>query len=227
MEIITRESSTCMDFSDALRALKDGKKLQRIGWNGSNMYVVMQKGYPQGIPCNKQTAEAWGINEGDKFVCRPYLQIRNPDDSHSMWVPSVGDILADDWVTVDILALDSTNDKTVDEWTELLENDEYKNREEFGFMEMLKVIGEGYAVTRKGWIGCGNILELCVYDSFMTKSVRKSLQDLYDPNKGDYGLSHYLCISNLANPWDVKSTTFNPLIHDVMSGDWIKVRKIR
>ncbi len=51
------------------------------------MFVVYQKGYPQGIPCNKQTAEAWGLNEGDLFVCNPYLQIRCVDGSHSMWVP--------------------------------------------------------------------------------------------------------------------------------------------
>lgn len=93
--------STCMDFSDALRAVKDGKKISRIGWNGKGMFVVYQKGYPKGIPCNKQTAEAWGINEGDLFICKPYLQIKNADGSHSMWVPSIGDVLADDWVTVE------------------------------------------------------------------------------------------------------------------------------
>lgn len=49
------------------------------GWNGKGMFVVYQKGYPQGIPCNKQTAEAWGLNEGDLFVCNPYLQIRCVD----------------------------------------------------------------------------------------------------------------------------------------------------
>lgn len=93
-------SSTCMDFSDALRAVKDGKKISRIGWNGKGMFVVYQKAYPQGIPCNKQTAEAWGMNEGDLFICNPYLQIKNADGSHSMWVPSIGDVLADDWVLV-------------------------------------------------------------------------------------------------------------------------------
>ena len=98
-EIKTKLS--CMDFSDALRAVKDGKRISRIGWNGKGMFVVYQKGYPEGIPCNKQTAEAWGLNEGDLFICKPYLQIKNADGSHSMWVPSIGDVLGDDWVIVE------------------------------------------------------------------------------------------------------------------------------
>lgn len=86
-----------MDFGEALRHLKCGNKLTRKGWNGKGMFIVYQKGYPNGIPCNKQTAEAWGLNEGDKFVCNPYLQIKNVDGSHSMWVPSINDCLATDW----------------------------------------------------------------------------------------------------------------------------------
>lgn len=90
-----REES--LDFSKALIYLKAGQKLTRTGWNGRNMFVVMQKAYPEGIPCNKQTAQAWGLKEGDLFKCNPYFQIKNADGSHSMWVPSVGDLLANDW----------------------------------------------------------------------------------------------------------------------------------
>lgn len=49
--------------------------MTRPGWNGKGLYVVMQKGYTEGIPCNQQTAEAWGMEEGDLFRCEPYLQI--------------------------------------------------------------------------------------------------------------------------------------------------------
>ena len=61
-----------------------------------------QKGYPQGIPCNKQTAEAWGMREGELFRCEPYLQISTVDGSHAMWVPSIRDCLADDWMIADV-----------------------------------------------------------------------------------------------------------------------------
>lgn len=86
-----------MNFGQALEHLKAGRKLQREGWNGKDMFVVYQKGYPQGIKCNKQTAEAWGLQEGDLFKVDPYLQIRKADGSHAMWVPSIGDVLAEDW----------------------------------------------------------------------------------------------------------------------------------
>ncbi len=90
-----------MTFGFALEALKKGRKVARDGWNGKGMFVVYQKGYPQGISCNRQTAEAWGIKEGNLFRCEPYLQIKMANGSHSMWVPSINDCLAEDWHIVD------------------------------------------------------------------------------------------------------------------------------
>jgi hypothetical protein len=96
-----REQTKNLSFGKAIQFLKRGSKMQRVNWNGKGMFVVYQKGYPQGIPCNKQTAEAWGMNEGDLFICNPYLQIKNVDGSHSMWVPSINDVLSEDWQVVD------------------------------------------------------------------------------------------------------------------------------
>ncbi len=90
-----------LTFGLAIEALKKGYKVARKGWNGKGMFVVYQKGYPKGIPCNKQTAVAWGINEGDLFKCEPYLQIKMVNGSHSMWVPSINDCLAEDWMIVE------------------------------------------------------------------------------------------------------------------------------
>lgn len=90
-----------MTFGYTIEALKIGKKVCRKGWNGKGMFVVYQKGYPQGIPCNKQTAQAWGINQDDLFKCEPYLQIKMANGSHSMWVPSINDVLAEDWQIVE------------------------------------------------------------------------------------------------------------------------------
>lgn len=89
-----------MDFGTALALVKQGFKIAREGWNGKGMFVVYQKAYPEGIPCNKQTAETWGMKEGDLFKCEPYLQINTVDGSHAMWVPSIRDCLAEDWVIV-------------------------------------------------------------------------------------------------------------------------------
>ena len=73
-----------MNFGTALELVKQGIKIAREGWNGKGLFVVYQKAYPEGIPCNKQTAEAWGMNEGDLFKCEPYLQINTVDGSHAM-----------------------------------------------------------------------------------------------------------------------------------------------
>lgn len=94
-------STEGMNFGDALLVLKQGKRVARKGWNGKNMSVAYQKGYPDGIPCNKNTAQAWGMEEGELFKCRPYLQMRCADGTFQMWLASQSDILADDWYIVE------------------------------------------------------------------------------------------------------------------------------
>lgn len=89
-----------MNFGQALEAMKLGSKVAREGWNGAGMFAALQKGYPDGIPCNKQTAEAWGLNEGDLFKVRPYFQLKTAQNDYAMWVPSGSDILAEDWTVV-------------------------------------------------------------------------------------------------------------------------------
>lgn len=84
----------------AVDLMKEGYKVTRAGWNGKGMYAAYQKGYPDGIPCNKQTAETWGLNEGDLFKCRPYLQLKCADGTYAMWTPSTSDVLAEDWMLV-------------------------------------------------------------------------------------------------------------------------------
>lgn len=89
-----------MNFSDALNACKDGFKITRIGWNGAGQYVVLQKGYPEGIPLNENTADATGIPEGTVCKFAPYLMIRNAQGVFVLWLASQGDLLAEDWKPV-------------------------------------------------------------------------------------------------------------------------------
>lgn len=90
-----------MSFGLAIEAAKMGKKIARAGWNGKGMWVIYRTGYPDGIPCNKNTADAVGIPEGTLFKVRPYLQMKCVDDSFQMWLASQSDILADDWYIVE------------------------------------------------------------------------------------------------------------------------------
>ena len=91
-----------LTFGLAIEAVKKGYRIARKGWNGKGLFIVYQKAYPQGIPCNYQTAIAWGLNEGDLFRCEPYLQIKMTNGSHSMWTPSINDCLAEDWYVVNL-----------------------------------------------------------------------------------------------------------------------------
>lgn len=89
-----------MDFSQALAAVKAGAKISRSGWSGHGMYVVFQKGYPDGIPINRNTAEATRQPEGT--VCRflPYLMMKTADPGAVFvpWLVSQTDLLAEDWI---------------------------------------------------------------------------------------------------------------------------------
>ena len=38
------------------------------------------------------------MEEGELFKCEPYMQINTVRGSHSMWVPSITDLFAADWV---------------------------------------------------------------------------------------------------------------------------------
>lgn len=90
-----------MDFGEALQALKDGRRVAREGWNGRGMFVVLQKGYPDGIAINGNTAEATGLPEGTVCRFRPYLMMYTVDGDFVPWVASQTDLLAADWSAVD------------------------------------------------------------------------------------------------------------------------------
>ena len=85
---------TGITFSDALELLKTGKKLQRDGWNGKGMFVFLVSG--SRFTVNR--APLLGIfPEGTEIEYRPHIDIKNVDGSISTWVPSIGDIMAEDW----------------------------------------------------------------------------------------------------------------------------------
>jgi hypothetical protein len=98
----TRRTAELVDFCTALYQCRgENKKISRDGWNASGQWVVYQHGYPDGIPINANTAEATGIPEGTECVFRPYLMLHCADGSFVPWQPTVSDVLARDWVTVE------------------------------------------------------------------------------------------------------------------------------
>ena len=88
-----------LDFSEALRACKAGKRIARAGWNGKGMFVFLQSGYPDGVPSCPKTAELMGIEPGTTIRVLPYLVMRTADMPLTIvpWVISQADALATDW----------------------------------------------------------------------------------------------------------------------------------
>lgn len=91
-----------LTFGLALEAAKSGKKVARSGWNAKGMFIVVQKGYPNGIDCNKNTSEAFGIPIGTIIKVTPYLMMKAADGTLvTGWLASQTDMLSEDWIIVD------------------------------------------------------------------------------------------------------------------------------
>ena len=97
---LEKEINVAKNFGWALAMLKNGWKLTRSGWNGKGIWVVYQKGYPEGVAINKNTAEATKIAEGTVMKFKPYLMIKNVHDEFVPYTPNQSDILAEDWEIV-------------------------------------------------------------------------------------------------------------------------------
>jgi len=73
-----------MDFSEALRLLKQGnKRFQRSGWNGKGMWIRLNQ------PSK--------IGSQGSHLCLDYLEMWTADGKLVPWLASQTDLLAEDW----------------------------------------------------------------------------------------------------------------------------------
>ena len=81
-----------MDFGDAIKALKEGKKLSRKGWNGKEQYIELATNVsyitPTGMLINDGHADIG--NKAIAFVGTRGIQVG--------WLASQADMLAEDWI---------------------------------------------------------------------------------------------------------------------------------
>lgn len=91
------EQQNGMDFGNAIRALKFGKRVARAGWNGKGQFVYMVP--PASYPVQTGAAKAH-FGEGSLVPYNAYLALKTADERVSTWVPSVTDCLSDDWQIV-------------------------------------------------------------------------------------------------------------------------------
>lgn len=90
--------SSGLTFGDALQALKAGKRVARAGWNGKGMFVY----YVRAAAYLAQSAAAIEYFGKNAYVpYAPYLVLKGVDERVSTWVPSINDVLAEDWVVLE------------------------------------------------------------------------------------------------------------------------------
>lgn len=86
-----------MDFGDAVRELKAGKKVARNGWNGKGMFLFL-------VPGSVFKVNRAPLNtiypEGVEIRYCPHVDMRTADGSIVPWLASQSDVLSEDWVVV-------------------------------------------------------------------------------------------------------------------------------
>lgn len=81
-------------FSEALEALKRGKKVARHGWNGKGMFVFLVPGSTFKV----NRAPLLGIYpEGTEITYHAHIDMKTVDNQIVPWLASQTDILANDW----------------------------------------------------------------------------------------------------------------------------------
>lgn len=89
-----------LNFGQAVEALKSGKKVARIGWNGKGMYLFLigENGLAA-IGIRPYWTYTNGVN--DNMPLLPFLAMKTADEKVVPWLASQTDILADDWCILD------------------------------------------------------------------------------------------------------------------------------
>lgn len=90
--------TTHMNFSQALEAVKSGKRAARDGWNGKGMFIFLVPGSTFQV----SRPPLLGIYpEGTTINYHPHVDMRTADGKVVPWLCSQTDLLSDDWVLVD------------------------------------------------------------------------------------------------------------------------------
>lgn len=92
-------STVCFDFGAAIKSLKGGQKVARTGWNGKDMFLYH-------VPANSYPAQTDAAREsfGDMVPYGAYIAMKTAQGNVVPWLASQTDVLAEDWVVVDIKA---------------------------------------------------------------------------------------------------------------------------
>ena len=84
-----------MDFGEAIKLLKEGKRLKRAGWNGKNQYIELA----ERIAYINSKGEI--INEGHANIGNKVIAFVGTSGVQLGWLASQADMLAEDWAVVE------------------------------------------------------------------------------------------------------------------------------
>jgi hypothetical protein len=79
----TRKGKVMFGIGEAVKNLRDGKKIARSGWNGKNMYLELQ------------------VPDTHSKMTLPYVYMRTAQADLVPWLCSQTDLLATDWQVVE------------------------------------------------------------------------------------------------------------------------------
>lgn len=87
-----------MDFGNAIRALKDGKKVAREGWNGKGMFLFLVPGSTFKV----NRAPLLGVYpEGTEINYHSHIDMKTAQGYVLPWLASQADMLSEDWEVVE------------------------------------------------------------------------------------------------------------------------------
>lgn len=96
-----------VSFGEAVRALKEGKRVARNGWNHKGLFVFMQVPSEIGLE-SVPKMQSLPQSVKDEFIRRSgdiryhnQMALVYPDNSISGWSPSGTDALSEDWIILD------------------------------------------------------------------------------------------------------------------------------
>lgn len=94
-----------LNFGQAIEALKKNMKVARIGWNGKNMYLVLQPGSTiSNLTARSGAAKARALESDlpSEITIGAHIDMRAADGSIVVgWLASQTDMLANDWCIVE------------------------------------------------------------------------------------------------------------------------------
>ena len=84
-----------MDFGEAIKLLKSGKKVARKGWNGKSQYIQLATGI------SYKSADGEIANCEHDAIGNKAIAFVGTSGVQMGWLASQADMLAEDWVLVE------------------------------------------------------------------------------------------------------------------------------